>query len=51
VLGTVSSPTVGQYEVSLTVGTLDLDVLSVDGTRAPGTRIHLSAGGDPIVWK
>ena len=49
-LGTVSSPAVGKYEVSLTVGTLDLDLLSVDGTKAPGAPVHLSAGGAPVVW-
>jgi hypothetical protein len=51
VLGTVSSAATGKYVVTLTVGELDLDLLSVDGHKPPGSGpYHLVAGGTPIAW-
>ena len=49
VLGTLSSKAAGQYEVALTVGQLQLDVLTVDGHRAPGAQVILSTGA-PVSW-
>jgi hypothetical protein len=49
VLGTVASSGAGKYSVSLTVGELDLDVLSVDGVHAPGGLVHLTPG-TPVSW-
>jgi len=50
VLGTVSSSAAGKYSVALTVGDLELDLLSVDGHAAPGGTVHLSAAGGPVSW-
>lgn len=51
VVGQLSSPAAGHYSVRLTVGELWLDVLSVDGVRAPPTqgRVRLVAGAAPTV--
>ena len=49
VLGTVSSPSPGKYQVALTVGALDLDVLAVDGAAYPG-HAAVVAGAAPLVW-
>lgn len=52
VLGTVESAVEGSYRVVLTVGALDLEVLAVDGHRAPAIAgaIHLQVGV-PVVWQ
>ena len=52
VLGVVHSPRPGEYAVWLTVGELDLQLLSVDGRAAPktGPGLRLAAGAPPVVW-
>ena len=50
VLGSLSSEAVGHYSIILTVGSLTLDALSVDGIRAPGSTINLAVGNPPVVW-
>ena len=56
VLGTVESATAGsvsKYSVCLTVGELELDLLSVSGTKvptAPGSPLRLVGGGPCVVW-
>lgn len=50
VLGTVSSSAAGKYSVELTIGSIDLDLLSVDGHAAPGATVHLSSTTGPVTW-
>ena len=52
VLGTLTATTAGKYTVVLTVGALELDVLSVAGKVAPtgsGGKVVL-ASGVPVSW-
>ena len=57
VLGTVASATdgsVSKYSVCLTVGELELDLLSVNGInapKAPGGPLRLIAGGACVGWE
>ena len=50
VLGTIASSATGKYSVMLTIGELELGTLSVDGHKAPGATVHLSAKGAPVSW-
>eukprot|EP00035_Acanthoeca_spectabilis_P015534 m.310465 g.310465 ORF g.310465 m.310465 type:complete len:540 (-) comp16380_c0_seq1:162-1781(-) len=51
VLGVLASAAEGEYRVSLTVGAVELDLLSVDGHPAPGGAVSLVAGGPAVAWQ
>jgi hypothetical protein len=50
VLGTVGSSVAGKYTVCLTVGEIELDLLSVDGNKAPGSPVRLVANKECVDW-
>ena len=39
-----------RYTVCLTVGSIELDLLSVDGSKAPRSPFRLVGGGDCVDW-
>ena len=49
-LGTLGSTAAGRYTVCLTVGAIELDLLSVDGHRAPPRPVVLVGGGGCVDW-
>lgn len=49
VVGIVSSPSVGQYELALTVGSLTLQVLAVNGSVYPHPTVTVTPGV-PASW-
>ena len=51
VLGVLSSAAAGKYSARLTVGSLELRHLAVDGHATLGApMVRLTAGGPPVVW-
>ena len=50
VLGAVASTAARRYTVCLTVGSIELDLLSVDGSKAPRSPFRLVGGGDCVDW-